>query len=361
MGKLRFRTCHLCGEYMQSGEDGEGFKVHGETHHPNHELKITGSLDSRFSIKFVEKNYYCPLDNKHYSCLKWLSRAISSHGLTNEEYYITYGEQYLPDKWAENLSRPLFGHRHSCNTCLECNTRVKFNERSWNYPVFCGYKCSATWYSNNTNKVQQAQKTLKNRKHRDPDFGLNPTQVRYWIVAHGMTESQARQKVSERQSINKLEDYIQRTGGDIEQGSKLFRERQERWLCSLKKTNMKKGSSMASKKLFESVSNKVAGLIYGNQEAVIQITNTTVKVDCLFPNKNRIIEFYGDYWHGNPQKFGPDDTVAIRRTAQDVWIKDQSRIKQLEHAGFRVLVIWENEFKTDPQGVITKCVDFLNS
>lgn len=354
MAAIQSRTCNLCGVLMKGGRSG--FEAHGEAHHPNYQLTITGT-----NVKFTEKAYYCPLDSKWYSCLKWLSRAITKHGWTNEQYYLKYGEQYVQNKWIENSSRPLFGHRHCTKYCLACNTQVKFNESAWKYPVFCGYKCSAAWYANNTDKVSKSQTTLRERKSIEPDHALNPTQIRYWIVRHGMDETHAKQKVAERQSVNKLEDYITRANGDTETGRKLFADRQSRWLASLKKTGMKKGSSDISARLFESVSHKISDLIYGKQEAVIKVSNTTVKVDCLLASKNRIIEFYGDYWHGNPQIFGPNDTVAIRKTAHDVWLKDQLRVNLLQAAGYQVLIIWEKEFSLDPQSVIDRCVTFLNS
>ena len=332
-----------------------GFVAHA-VNHPDHDLKIKGK-----AVKFVEKKYYCPLDNNWYSCLKWLSRAIKKQGWTIEKYYLTYGENYVADKWQENLSKPLFGYRHCTNTCLQCDSPLKFIERRWRYPVFCGYKCSTTWYAYNTNRVKQAQETLRARKQSNPDHALNPTQLRYWMVVHGLDEKQAQEKVYERQSINKLEDYIKRAGGDVYKGHQLFIERQLRWLNSLKKTTMKKGSSATGSKLFDAVAFYVPEIRYGNQEAIIQISDTTIRVDCLLESKRRIIEFYGDYWHGNPQKFEPDDIVAIRKVAKDVWFKDQNRTSQLQAAGYDVLIIWESEFKRNPQIVIEKCLSFLNT
>lgn len=352
---MQSRTCNICGHYMTGGIDG--FKAHGIAHHPNCELKVNKSR-----AYFCEKKYYCPLDNNWYSCLKWLSRTITKFGWTNEKYYLTYGEQWLPDKWRLNSSRLTFGHRHCSNTCLQCNTKLAFDERKWVYPVFCGFKCSTTWYAQNTNRVSQAQSTLKQRKLADPDYGLIPSQWRYWVVVHNMTEEQAKQKQKERQSINKLEDFIKRANGDIELGTALFKQRQERWLTSLKKTNMKKGTSKSGDEFFNRLSNHVPELVFGrNNEAVIQISGTAVKVDCLYPATNKIIEYYGDYWHGNPQKFKADDKVAIRKIAKDVWQKDKDRIQCLRDAGYDALIVWENEYKKDPSAVIERCIHYLNN
>jgi hypothetical protein len=352
MTKINARTCNLCGDYMTGGI--AGFEKHGNECHPNYFLQMSSRAI------FAEKNYFCPLDNKWYSCVKWLSRAITKHGWTNEQYYLTYGEKYLPEKWKENLSRTNFGHRHCANTCLQCNYPVKFNETQWQYPVFCGFSCSTTWYAKNTDRVKQAKKTIVEKQKTDPNFMLQPTQKNYWINK-GFSEEEAIEKVKKRQSTNSLQSFIDRAGGDKEEGEKKFANRQQKWLTSIKKSGMHSGVSDVGNKLFESVSTIIPDIKYGKNEVVVRLKNSACKVDCVLRSKKRVIEFYGDYWHGNPKKYGPDDIIGINKIAKDKWAFDSNRNEQLNAAGYQVLVIWEEEYKNNPMETLQNCINFLNN
>lgn len=332
----------------------EGFEKHGRECHPDHFLQMSSTR-----AQFAEKKYFCPLDNKWYSCLGWLSRAITNHGWTNEQYYLTYGEQYVPDKWKENLSRPLFGHLHCSNKCLQCDGHLKFTEGQWNYPVFCGFPCSTTWYAKNTDRVATAKQTIQEKQKLDPSFMLHPTQKNYWINK-GFTEEEAIKKIKERQSTGSLQAFIDRAGS-IEEGEKRFANRQKKWLTSLKKSGMHSGVSDVGNKLFESVSHIITDIKYGKNEVVVRLKQSACKVDCVLRSKKRVIEFYGDYWHGNPKKYAPDDIIGINRVAKDKWDFDSKRNAQLNDAGYQVLVIWEDEYTNNPAEILQRCVTFLNN
>lgn len=66
-----------------------------------------------------------------------------------------------------------------------------------------------------------------------------------------------------------------------------------------------------------------------------------------------IIEFNGDYWHANPLYY--HETDCIRGVpAKDIWEFDRQKIQLATDTGFRVMVIWENEFLNDKNKTIEK-------
>ena len=75
--------------------------------------------------------------------------------------------------------------------------------------------------------------------------------------------------------------------------------------------------------------------------------------------ENKIIEFYGDYWHANPNKY--QDTHVLYRdiTAVEKRTHDSMRIKILEDLGYKVLIIWEEEYYNKPDEILIKCINFL--
>jgi very-short-patch-repair endonuclease len=76
-------------------------------------------------------------------------------------------------------------------------------------------------------------------------------------------------------------------------------------------------------------------------ESQIKINNYTV--DFLIDGKY-IIECYGDYWHCNPAKYTADYyNRGKKKTAAEIWKRDEGRKRELEQLGYKVLYFWEHE------------------
>jgi hypothetical protein len=64
--------------------------------------------------------------------------------------------------------------------------------------------------------------------------------------------------------------------------------------------------------------------------------------------ENRTVyEFYGDYWHGNPKVFSPGDMnhrVTPPRTFGELYAETMLREKRIRQAGYRMEVIWEQDW-----------------
>lgn len=74
----------------------------------------------------------------------------------------------------------------------------------------------------------------------------------------------------------------------------------------------------------------------------IKTTNGRFVVDFIV-NDNIIIDIHGDYWHCNPQYYSPNYYhKQIRKTAEEIWQRDEFRKIELENMGFSYFVIWEN-------------------
>ncbi len=66
-------------------------------------------------------------------------------------------------------------------------------------------------------------------------------------------------------------------------------------------------------------------------------------VDAFVPSLRLIVQFDGDYWHGNPQKFPVLDKRQARRKHMD-----QSQDAYLGVCGFTVLRFWESDVYRNP-------------
>jgi G:T-mismatch repair DNA endonuclease (very short patch repair protein) len=81
-------------------------------------------------------------------------------------------------------------------------------------------------------------------------------------------------------------------------------------------------------------------------------------VDILVGNK--IIEYFGDYWHASHLLFEDDEVhTNIGMTAKEIRKKDEEKIKEIESAGYKVLVIWEHDYISDENEVRNNIKNFL--
>jgi G:T-mismatch repair DNA endonuclease (very short patch repair protein) len=181
--------------------------------------------------------------------------------------------------------------------------------------------------------------------------------VEYWIL-RGLTYDEARQKVSEGQMLFSKETCIKKYGE--KEGLRVWSERQIKWLESLRRSGIHSGFSKISMELFEQLSCTHPSIQYGKNEATIKGEIMSYSIDCVELATKKIIEFYGDYWHANPNKFNADDTIK-KKTAAYIWNHDHTKITDLEQLGYKVMIVWEYEYKSDKQGILNKCKQFLTA
>jgi len=173
----------------------------------------------------------------------------------------------------------------------------------------------------------------------------------FWMNK-GLSLEEATEKVRKIQTTNGLNFYIDKYG-EVD-GPIKFNQRIEQWLDSAGNKKMVTGRSGKSAELFSSL--PVDGY-YGENEKVVRGKIKVHRVDFLYEKK--IIEFYGDYWHGNPIKYNASDMVR-RKTVLDIWKHDQNKNDDLMAAGYKVLIIWEFDYHNARDKVIKICEDFLN-
>lgn len=82
--------------------------------------------------------------------------------------------------------------------------------------------------------------------------------------------------------------------------------------------------------------------------------------DIFIPDKNIIIEIYGDRWHMNPKIYKSTDVVRFftgELSAIQVWKFDENRIKHLKFFVNDIIILWEDEIKKE----FVRITDMLES
>jgi G:T-mismatch repair DNA endonuclease (very short patch repair protein) len=197
-------------------------------------------------------------------------------------------------------------------------------------------------------KLIQKERSLKSPSSKKGARGYSVRTKEYWIKM-GFDEKEAIEKVKEIQTTNGLEFYINKYGTC---GEEMFRLRIEKWLNSEGNKKMIRNRSKKSLELFEQI-----GIgSYGIDEKTVRGKSKVHRVDFIYEKK--IIEFYGDYWHGNPKTYSIDSYIRKKKIV-DVWGHDLLKIQDLEAKGYSVMIVWEMDYKNASKDILQKCMDFI--
>lgn len=179
-----------------------------------------------------------------------------------------------------------------------------------------------------------------------------------YYINKGMSEEEAKVALKERQSTFSLKKCIEKYGE--EEGTKRFKERQEKWMNNLPKSNY----SQISQKLFWAIYNQLSDKLkndcrfatndngikndHVNKEYMFELPDSYAKLDFYIPSLKCWIEFDGDYWHGEKRGNQERDRKredAIKKAMPNIKLKRVS----------------ERDFKKNPESIISECVEWINS
>lgn len=178
-----------------------------------------------------------------------------------------------------------------------------------------------------------------------------PMNVQYWIN-RGLSEEEAAAVVSKRQSTFSLAKCIEKHGE--EEGKAKWAARQEKWLKNYKKTNYSKVSQLLFKALLEKEPAFLEDAIFANRfnddenaECTIKTPSGSFKPDFYVASLSKVIEFDGDYWHGQ------NGTTNIAR--------DAARDAALQQVDLKIYHVKERDYRKNKEETVNKCLAFLKS
>ena len=132
-------------------------------------------------------------------------------------------------------------------------------------------------------------------------------------------------------------------------------ERQCKWQKSLHNAFRKNHDTINTSNISNNLIKEIRE--YCNVEAEFQLGRYSYDIR----KNNNLIEFNGDYWHANPKIYDDTFTNSVSNlTAKEIHDKDAKKIDYAKANGYNILVIWESDYKEDPEGTIKKCIRFLN-
>jgi len=77
-----------------------------------------------------------------------------------------------------------------------------------------------------------------------------------------------------------------------------------------------------------------------------KIPSTNYRADGYCKEKNLIFEFYGDFYHGNPELFDPSDINPVNlKSYEELYINTIERENKIKSLGYNLISIWENDWE----------------
>jgi DNA-directed RNA polymerase subunit M/transcription elongation factor TFIIS len=82
------------------------------------------------------------------------------------------------------------------------------------------------------------------------------------------------------------------------------------------------------------------------REHPLVINGKKYSVDGYDLATNKVYEFLGDFWHGNPVSFSPEDINPMNKKSYGQLYKETfERFAELKSVGYKIKYIWEKDFK----------------
>jgi hypothetical protein len=249
---------------------------------------------------------------------------------------------------------------------LRNTNTLKFTD---NFNVKCK-KCAAK--SNSINGLEKRKQTCLQKYGTEYNFNLPNFQEE----AHKTKIERYGENYASLAAQKGQLTYFLRTGyTHTTQNPEAEKKRKEKYLKTISQWTPEKIKEMTSKRMESYLKEGSKGMFGGvkvKTKSIIsqkfikelkEITNWTIKeevhtniypytVDFLVGEKV-IIEFYGDFWHANPEIYDADDVLNRLgnqiKTAKEIWERDEKRLQYIvEKTQLPVIIVWERDYKKNP-------------
>jgi len=88
---------------------------------------------------------------------------------------------------------------------------------------------------------------------------------------------------------------------------------------------------------------------------------TKYNFDFVILDNKKIIEFNGDQFHANPKIYDENDIPLkfLGKTAKEIWVFDEEKIKAAKNKGFDIKTIWERDLLKNKEKTVLECIKFI--
>jgi len=219
------------------------------------------------------------------------------------------------------------------------------------------------------------QKTFEKFKSNPKKYASKyTTKIEYWLNK-GFGEEESKNKLIDRQTTFSKDICIEKYGED--EGNKIWLDRQKKWIDTMDSKTEEEKIEINRKKLTGCQYSNISQILFwdifnilgndmtkfGELKGEFYLINEEKKwfaYDYVDITRKKCIEYNGDFWHCNPKDFNEEYIHRIKnKSAKEIWENDKAKITLMESKGYKVLVIWDSEYRKKPDQTLQKCLTFL--
>ena len=302
------------------------------------------------------------------------------HGMSLEKDILKYGEEegtIIYNKKVLERSKKIKGNRLDMFIRDHGEERGKEMYESWKLKTSQSLDGFIRRYGEEEGKEKYEIFRNKNIENLSKMTRKNyNTRLSYWVDKYG--EEEGKLKYKERQNTSSLNKLIKRYGK--KEGKIKYIEINKKKKLSLenfiRKHGNERGIELFNKNIRKIIRNK--GRVFSNiaLEFCLSIENMVNKEHVttyygeneyifytgveepkiIFPdyyvkgnNISIAIEFYGDYWHRNPNQYKETEETNI------IWKRDEKRINLLkEDFNCDCHIVWESDYRNNKESILNK-------
>ena len=255
------------------------------------------------------------------------------------------------------INGPIEYEKYKKRQAYTCSKEYMMNERGMTEDQWNEYNASRAVTKENLILKHGEDIGLKMWKEYCDRQAYAGCKLEYFIEKYGDDVGRKEYERVNKMKVISHDNFIRKYGK--EEGEKRWKHWSENALRMYSEISCKLFSEIDRKDQF-SKKNSRYGTKPGGEASVEVEVNGKRKVyhpDYILGNK--IIEFYGDYFHANPMKYD-DNFVILDRTAKEIREHNHKRVAALETAGYKVKIVWEHEYRHNVKSVVNECLEFLH-
>jgi len=201
---------------------------------------------------------------------------------------------------------------------------------------------------------EKGEKIWKDYCHKQ---SINGSSLNYFIEKFGEKQGNIIWQNINKNKVNSLENFKKRYGQ--QEGILKFEE----YMSNKKMKSYSKISQELFWNIYENLTFKENIYFYElNKEfGKLNIKNGEYYYyDFVDLSNKKIIEFNGNVFHVKNIKESKDWKNPFSNiSAKECYIKDKRKEKFIKNLGFKILYIWEDDYKLNKQKILLKCLNFL--
>lgn len=280
--------------------------------------------------------------------MRWIGEHYSDKAITLAKMTAYYGEVEGKIRW-----------KTYCDKQSETNTfAYKQKKYGMTEEEFKAYNQSRAVTLENCIKKhgeEEGTRIFKEYCEKQKDAGCS---LKYFQEKYGEDEGKRKYIEVNTQKAQTLDNYIRKYGD--EEGRERYSNVMESKYFSRIAMNMFKTIISELPEFIKMIPTYYASETTSEYYLINEKYNKLYFYDFTIPAIKYCIEFNGDFWHCNPNKYNECDIVNILNEeckVSDIWEKDKQKIDFIRSQGFDCDVVWESDYRSNPEKIISECVE----